>query len=298
MRTLTIGLWIYITRTSFVVGGVGAVAVIVYPLIILLVGWLVGTRMAVAVAMATSVVTLAFAILESLHFLPPTPPTPPILRWIVHVLRVLPVGAADHPCGALLSATLADQRELGRVLAERTRDLEAREADLIRAQAVAHVGSWEYQLATDTMHLSAETCRIFGIPEATQGSHDTYLSRVHVEDRASLDEAWQSVLREGVRFEHEHRIVAGETIRWIRQIAELERDADGRPLRSVGTTEDITERRRAEDSLRESEAQLERILASTADGLLAVNQQGRVIQTNAAVCAAVAHSAVAPGSQG
>jgi PAS domain S-box-containing protein len=280
VRTLAIGIWAYITVTSLMLGGVSAAAVIIYPLIILMAGWLIGTQTAVGIAVVTTVATLAFAILESLRLLPTPPPTPPILRWVVQ-------------CGVfLLSALLivhvvrsyrhrlADLRKLDRALAQRTADLEAREADLLRAQAVAHVGSWEYELAADNMHLSAETCRIFGLPAGTVGSHDTYLSRVHPEDRGAVDAAWQVALQGGARFDNEHRILVGESTRWVRQIAELQRDAEGKPRRSVGTTEDITERKRAEQSLRESEAQLQCILASTADGLLAVSQQGRVIQTN------------------
>jgi hypothetical protein len=48
--------------------------------------------------------------------------------------------------------------------------LQAREADLNRAQAVAHVGSGCYDLATGKIQMSAETCRIFGLPEGTTGS--------------------------------------------------------------------------------------------------------------------------------
>jgi signal transduction histidine kinase len=131
------------------------------------------------------------------------------------------------------------------------------EANFIRAQAVAHVGSWNYELATNEMHLSPETCRIFGLPEGTVGSYEAYLARVCPEDRAALDHAWRAFLEQGGSFEHEHRIMIGKTVRHLRHQANLTRGADSRPLRSLGTTQDITERKQAEEELRRSNAELE-----------------------------------------
>ncbi|WP_313951999.1 sensor histidine kinase [Accumulibacter sp.] len=131
------------------------------------------------------------------------------------------------------------------------------ETKLIRAQSVAHVGSWTYELASDEIRLSAETCRIFGLPEGTTGSYRTYLSRVYPDDRGALEQAWKSALSTGERFEHEHRIRIGDAIRQVRQQADLTRAADGTPLRSLGTTQDITERKQAEEELKRSNAELE-----------------------------------------
>ena len=83
--------------------------------------------------------------------------------------------------------SLAQVQTLGDQLALRSKKLAERESELHRAQAVAHVGSWVYDLGTDTIRLSAETCRIFGLPSGTVGSHSTYLSRVHEDDRAAVD---------------------------------------------------------------------------------------------------------------
>ncbi len=137
---------------------------------------------------------------------------------------------------------------LGQDLARRTAELEAGKADLNRAQAVAKVGSWVFDFRTDTTHLSAEACRIFGLPEGTWGSHGSFLSRVHADDRDEVVRAWQSALKSG-RFEHEHRILVGETVRWVRQEAALEYAADGTPLRAVGISQDITERKAAEEEI-------------------------------------------------
>jgi hypothetical protein len=83
------------------------------------------------------------------------------------------------------------------------------------------------------MHMSAETCRIFGLPEGTTGSYDVYLARAYAQDRSALERSWKAALKGG-GFDHEHRIMARKAILWVRQKAELEFAPDGTPLRAVG----------------------------------------------------------------
>ncbi|MEQ1773937.1 MAG: response regulator [Burkholderiales bacterium] len=280
LATLGMGVWAYITLISFYFGGVTGSSIIIYPLTIVLAGWLVGARAAVAVAVVTTLVTLGFVLGETWGILPAYPPTPPAMRWIIQgCVFILSAALISHVVRSYRDR-LADVRELGRDLAQRTAKLQVIEADMNRAQAVAHVGSWVYDLADDNMQLSPETCRIFGLPKGTTGSSDSYLACVHPEDGTAVHGAWQAALKGDMPFDNEHRIRVGRRIRWVRQKAELEFDTAGKPQRAVGTTQDITERKRAEMALRRSESQLQGILSATADGILAVDRDGKVIQTN------------------
>ena len=243
---LAVGMWTAVTGTALYTGGVQGTPNIIYPQIILLIGWFVGARAAAALALSTVAVVLGFALAESWGFLPVPFPSPPAIRWIIQ--------SAVFLFSVILIVYFV------RSYQSRLNEISDLDHDLNRAQAVAHVGSWVYELASDTMRLSAETCRIFGLPKGTIGSHDTYLARVHPDDRARVDGAWQSALEGGPSFDNQHRILFGDSVRWVRQVAELEKDADGRPLRSVGTTQDVTERKQAEDALLESEGRFRDLL--------------------------------------
>lgn len=136
-----------------------------------------------------------------------------------------------------------------RAVAARLRESQA---ELERAQVVAHIGSWALDLAANRLHWSEETYRIFGVPPGRPLTYEEFLERVHPEDRARLDAAWQAALR-GAPYRIEHRIVVDGRVRWVEERAELEFDASGRPVRGVGTVQDITERRELEEQLRQAQ---------------------------------------------
>lgn len=138
------------------------------------------------------------------------------------------------------------------------------EDNLKRAQQVAHIGSWHLDIPSNALTCSAEACRIFGIPSGVPLTYERFLDLVHPEDRRALDDAWRTALAAG-RASLEYRvIVAGET-RWISGIAEIERDPDGTPMRGVGTSQDITQHKAADDALRTHAERLEALRAVSAE---------------------------------
>lgn len=136
--------------------------------------------------------------------------------------------------------------------------LRDREAKLAEAQRIAHVGSWEWDLRADQLRWSDECYRIFGLePGSVTPNHEDFMSRIPAEDRAAVQAGLQDLLRKGGPFQMEHRLVRADgALRSVWVSGHLERAADGTPLRMVGISQDITERKLSEQALRASEANL------------------------------------------
>jgi PAS domain S-box-containing protein len=154
--------------------------------------------------------------------------------------------------------------DVQKTLAELSRDLQESKARLEEAQRVAHVGHWEWDLKTNVVVWSDETYRIFGLsPQERPMDLATVRAMVHPEDRESLYRGVDEDLVAGVRPDAEFRIVRpnGEvrTVhsvtpkRWSSMPGDAKRDASGRPYKLFGTVQDITERKRAEETLKQSQ---------------------------------------------
>jgi len=122
--------------------------------------------------------------------------------------------------------------------------------DLNRAQAVANTGSWRLDVQRNELTWSDENHRIFGIPKGTPMTYETFLSTIHPDDREYVDTKWKAGLA-GEPYEIEHRIIVDGQIKWVREKAYIEFDKEGALLGGFGTTQDITERKKAEDALRQ-----------------------------------------------
>ncbi|HKE25199.1 MAG TPA: PAS domain-containing protein [Bryobacteraceae bacterium] len=135
--------------------------------------------------------------------------------------------------------------------------LRCNQAQLIDSQRLANVGSWERDVATGKLRWSDQMYRIYGLADHAQPVFQTFLSLVHPKDLGIISEAQKRVLAANVPIEVEYRITRPDgEVRFIRSIAEVVTNAQGAPLRFVGTDQDITEQVKATELLRESEARL------------------------------------------
>src|SRR6266511_13776 len=159
-------------------------------------------------------------------------------------------------------------QELVTEILERRRTEEAlrqSERSLARAQQVAHLGSWERNLMTNELHWSDEIYRIFGLaPQQRPLAGDVFWNAVHPDDRAIVRAAVEAALHERTPYSVDHRIVLADgTERVVHEQAEIIFDDEGRAIRMVGTAQDITDRKCAEEGLAARTRQLEAIRAMT-----------------------------------
>jgi len=160
---------------------------------------------------------------------------------------------------------ITQQRHAEAVIRERERELQENQAKLEEAQRVAHVGYWEWDLTTDHMTWSDETYRIYGL-EAQERPMDlaTIRESIHPEDREFVFRKAAAAIQGEAHADVEHRIVrpSGE-VRVVHSQGDLKRDAAGRPWQMFGTAQDITDRKRAEDKIREQESEFRQMLDFT-----------------------------------
>ena len=140
-----------------------------------------------------------------------------------------------------------DVRQRQRVEAE----LRAREGQLAEAQAIAHVGSFVWDIATNVLRGSDELYRIYGFEPNSAISPGLILQRVHPDDfdlvRRTIDDAVQ----QGASFKVDHRIVRPpDDVRRFHVEGRVVKDADGVPVEIIGAGQDITERYEAEATAR------------------------------------------------
>ena len=148
-----------------------------------------------------------------------------------------------------LAAVVVSLFLLGAVLSERVRAVEG----LAEAQRLAQLGSWEWDIARDRIAWSEELYRLYGIePGSSRLSYDSYLERIHPDDLPLVRETVDRAYADRAPFEVEHRVLRpGGEARWLYGRGRVITDESGAPVRMVGTSQDITERKRLEE-LRES----------------------------------------------
>ncbi|WP_298271443.1 ATP-binding protein [Geobacter sp.] len=132
------------------------------------------------------------------------------------------------------------------------------EAMLAESQRLAHVGNWELDVATGTITWSDEMYRITGLAPGTfSGTREEFIGLVSPHEREVVENAAAASLRNEAKFNLEHNFVRPDgTERTVHAEAEVFFDGDGKPVRVFGTVKDITERKKVEEALRESERKL------------------------------------------
>ncbi|MGQ0644037.1 MAG: chemotaxis protein CheB [Elusimicrobiota bacterium] len=164
---------------------------------------------------------------------------------------------------------------------ERVRELNDK---LEEAQQIAQLGHWEWDIASDKIVWSDELYRIFGLsPREGPMTYEAYLQKLPLEDRQAQRERVRGALEDGKPFELLRRIVWPDgQARFLSTRGRVIRDADGRAVRMVGTTQDVTEAKKIQGALESQTAMLQAVLEQAADGVIVYDRRGNRTLVNAA----------------
>ncbi len=145
--------------------------------------------------------------------------------------------------------------------------LRARDVQLQEAQALANLGSWEWDVQTNSRRWSDQLARIFGLRhDQVPPTFDGFYPLVHPEDRERTARIANEALRSGSDYENQFRIVRPDgVVRTVHNQARVDRDASGRPVRIIGVCQDITERKLAEEQVRASQERFRMMVENVRD---------------------------------
>ncbi len=169
-------------------------------------------------------------------------------------------------------------------------ELRRSEAFLAEAQRLSQTGSFSWRVATDEITWSEEAYRIYGIDPTVPVTFELIRTRVHPDNLSMLQEVIDRVRREDGDFDYESRLLMPDhSIKYLHVVAHGGRNRDGE-LELVGTVQDVTERRLAEEALAKARSELAHVARVTTLGALTasiaheVNQPLSGIITNASTC--------------
>jgi PAS domain S-box-containing protein len=178
-----------------------------------------------------------------------------------------------HVVGSGVDITSRKQAEM-ELAASRTR--------LADAQRVAHIGSWEWNVADNSVSWSDELFNIYGIDRAQfVASYEGFLSRVHPDDVEHTTAVIRRAAEQVTPFIYDHRIERPDgSIRMLHTRGEVLPDAAGKAGRLIGSCWDVTDRWQATEQLEHTISTLRATLEATADGILVADRESRVSTLN------------------
>ena len=158
-----------------------------------------------------------------------------------------------------------------------------KEQGLAEAQRIAHLGNWDWNITTNELTWSDEVYRIFGLEsQEFVTTYDAFLKSVHPDDREFVKEAVNRALADpNVPYSIEHRVIRrdGEQ-RVVHERGEVTFDETGKPVRMIGTVHDITDRKQAEEALRQSKDFLQTVIDGIPDPTMVIGRDHRVLLAN------------------
>lgn len=153
---------------------------------------------------------------------------------------------------------------------------------LKKSQQMAHIGSWELDLKNNLLYWSDENHRIFELNHDRFGvSYEAFLGIVHPDDREWVNRTYIDSVHSRQPYSIIHRLLFPDgRIKFVQEWCETSYDEEGQPLRSIGTTQDVTEQQLVQNALRKSAQQIEDLYNHAPCGYHSLDKGGVIVQIN------------------
>jgi diguanylate cyclase (GGDEF)-like protein/PAS domain S-box-containing protein len=171
---------------------------------------------------------------------------------------------------------------LAETVRKRTAQLRRSQAWLEEAQQIAQLGSWDWDIQADRVTWSHELYRIFGVGlDDYEPSYAGYIGRVHPDDRVRVEATIRGAFADHQPFAFDQRIVRPDgSVRTLATRAEVFVDGDGQPVRLLGVCQDVTERHRVQEALREAEERARRVVQDAHEAFVSIDARGAITDWN------------------
>lgn len=237
--------WFIVTSVTFVSGGLYSPNLMIYPLLIIAAGWLLSVPTGIVLAFLSLFAVVALAMAEATGRLPEMQAAP----ISVAVTTAAAVVIASVLCAVFFAKSYLrrfnEVRQLGL-------DLRKSERQLAYVLSVARESVWSWDLHRNIVIHDRNWCDVLGLDEKLlQHSSEQFTAPVHEGDRERMMAALRRCLEGGGTYRSEHRMLRPDgRVIWVRDRADVfERDAHGQPLRIIGSTAEITERKQMEEQI-------------------------------------------------
>jgi len=206
--------------------------------------------------------------------------------WFELSVAAKPAVAGEEPKFIVMSRNITERKQMEEAL------LISRQV-LTEAQRIAHIGSWELDLETNALIWSDEIFRIFGIDQEQFGaSYQSFIEIIHPDDREVVNQVYVDSVKNREPYEIEHRLLMADgRIKYVLERCETDYADDGKPQRSLGTVQDITERKHMEAQTLQREQEFRVLVEHSPDLIFRYDKDCRRIYTNPAVARLVGERA-------
>ncbi|MDH5359320.1 MAG: PAS domain S-box protein [Gammaproteobacteria bacterium] len=200
-------------------------------------------------------------------------------NFIAHLSANISADSEGRPLCLMASfIDISEQKEIEAAL-------KRSEETYAKAEEIAHIGSWDWNMLNGDLRWTDEIYRIFGQqPQAFGATYEAFVETIHPDDRDSVSAAvGATVADENTPYSIEHRVVrpSGE-IRVVHERGKVYRNETGEPIRMIGTVHDITDHKIFEKALREERNFVSAILDSAGALVVVLDKRGKVIRFNRA----------------